>query len=270
LIVQEVTGGAKKKERASAEWKHRLLWLRALGPVVVVIGAWQLCASTRLVNPVFTSSPYQVAIAAYQFLPTHAGLTDMATSGQEFAYGFVLACIVGVGLGLLIGRYRAIEDSVSLGLNMFYAMPIIALAPVVVVWFGIGLLAKVLIVFMSGVFPILVNTSLGVKQVDRSLIAVARVYRAKEWRIWRSVLIPGAVPSILAGIRLGMLTSLIGTIVAEFVVSSSGIGFLILQASQDVDIALVFAGLLVIVIASLILTFILGWLQARVAAWKTS
>lgn len=237
--------------------------------VVVVIAAWQLCAVEGWVNKIYTSEPSTIAVAAWHYLPSSQGLTDIGTSLEELAIGFALSIAVGVTVGLLMGRYRLFEETTSLGLNIFYSLPLIALAPIIVLWFGIGIESKIVVVFLASLFPILVSTMTGVKNVDTTIRDMARSYRASESQLWLTVLLPASVPSILSGIRIGMAGALVGVVVGEFIASSAGIGFLISQSANNFNITDVFVGLLVLAVISLIFTIILRRLDSHFSKWRT-
>lgn len=237
--------------------------------VVAVLGAWQLSAEFNWINPLYTSSPWAIIVDAYHLLPSSEGRTDMATSGEEFAIGLALSMVAGIVLGLLLGWYKWLEETTSLALNMFYSMPLIALGPVFVLWFGIGLESKVAIVFLSSLFPQMISTMSGVKQVDRSLLDVSRSYGATRLQLWRTVVLPAAVPSIVTGIRLGMVAALIGTVVGEFIASSAGLGYLIATAGSNFDITDMFVGLLVIVVVAALLSGVLRTVERRLANWRS-
>jgi ABC-type nitrate/sulfonate/bicarbonate transport system permease component len=241
----------------------------AVGLVIIIIAAWQLSVSVGWVNRTFTSEPSTIAVAAWHFIPSSAGLQDMATSGEELAIGFGLSIIVGVALGLLMGRYALLEEATSLGLNIFYSLPLLALAPILVLWFGIGIESKIVVVFLASLFPILVSTLTGVKNVDSSLKDMARSYRANDIQMWLTVLLPASLPSILSGIRIGMAGALVGVVVGEFISSSSGIGFLISQSANNFNITDMFVGLLILAVVSLILTVILRRLDSHFSKWRT-
>ncbi|HEX3789888.1 MAG TPA: ABC transporter permease [Pseudonocardiaceae bacterium] len=242
----------------------------SVGFVVVVLAAWQLASSLRWVNPLYSSSPRQVIVSAWTFLPSAEGLNDMKISGEEFAIGLACAIVVGVVIGLLMGWYVLIEETLGLALNVFYSLPLVALAPIIVLWFGIGITSKIVVVFVAALFPILISTLTGVKNVDRTLINLARSYNASRTEIWRTILLPAAVPSIITGIRLGMATGLIGVIVGEFISSEAGVGFLISQAANNFNTDLLFVGLLVLAVVSVILTFVLRAIERRFSRWKVS
>lgn len=262
--------GARSRAGGPGAWFSRRRGpILSVALVVVVIAAWQLFASQGWVNRVYTSEPSTIVSAAWHYLPSAQGLADLGTSLEELAIGFALSITVGVTLGLLMGRYRLFEETTSLGLNIFYSLPLIALAPIIVLWFGIGIESKIVVVFLASLFPILVSTLTGVKNVDATIKDMARSYRAKERQLWLTILLPASVPSILSGIRIGMAGALVGVVVGEFISSSEGIGFLISQSANNFNITDVFVGLLVLAVISLILTVILRKLDSHFSKWRT-
>ena len=244
--------------------------LLSTGAIVLVLLAWQVSSDLRWVDPLTSSSPKQIGIAAWHFIPSREGLNDMKVSGEELLIGLCLATVVGIGMGLLMGWYGIIEETLGLGLSIFYSLPLIALAPVIVLWFGIGISSKVVVVFIAALFPILVSTMSGVKGVDPTLVNVARTYNAGERQLWLTVLLPGAVPSIITGIRLGMANALIGVVVGEFIASSAGVGFLISQAANNFNVELLFVGLLILGVVSVILNVLLRRIERRFSKWRST
>jgi NitT/TauT family transport system permease protein len=258
---------------SARSWRSAFLRSRRLllsvGFVLVVLGSWQLSSALRWVNPLYTSSPKAIVVEAFNFLPTHDGILDMRVSAEEFALGFLLAIIAGVAVGLLMGTFPVFEELTGLSLNLFYSMPLIALAPLLTLWVGIGLMSKVAVVFLAALFPVMLSTLTGVKQVDRTLIDVARSFNARPRQIWQAVVLPAAVPSIMTGLRLGMVAGLIGVVVGEFISSSAGVGYLVALAGNNFNTTLMFVGLLVIVVVAGVLTILLRLAERRFSDWRT-
>lgn len=255
------------RRRGFARWRSPIL---STAFVALILAAWQLSADFKWIDPIYTSSPSSVIAMSYHFIPSSTALNDMRVSGEELVIGFGLSIITGVTLGLLMGRYVILEETGNLALNMFYSLPLLALAPIIVLWFGLGIGSKVVVVFVASLFPILVSTLTGVKGVDRTLKDMARSFNAKETQTWTTVLLPSAVPSIVSGIRLGMAGALVGVVVGEFIASSAGVGFLISQAADNFNITLLFVGLLIISVVSLIMTIGLKRLDRYFSKWRVS
>lgn len=247
--------------------RHEGTLLKSLG-IVSSLGIWQLAVSFGLVNPLFVSSPLRIVVAGAAYLDSNQFLVDASTSGREFLGGFGLALAVGIALGFAIGWMRRLEQFLDPILNFLYASPRVALAPLLIVWFGIGVESKVAFIFLMSVFPIVINTALGVHSVDHDLADMARSLNASSWQLIRTVVLPSSVPFIVAGTRIGLGVALIGVVVGEFVASTSGIGFTIAQAASSYEVDLVFVGLIIIGAAGAILTEALRHLEGRVAKWR--
>ena len=242
----------------------------ALGPafIVALFVAWQLVTALGIEPPILLPSPMGV-IEAFRGLFSSSDIwADLAASGKELLYGFVLAAIVGIGAGLAIGWYPRLGYFFDPFVSFLYAIPRVALGPLLVVWLGIGLNSKVALVFLIAVFPVLVNTSSGVRSLDQNLIRVARCFGAGDVKIFRTIALPGSVPFILGGLRLAIGQALIGVFVAELLGAQHGIGALIENAGQQFQTDVVFAGLLIFAVAGMLLTAFVRWLERRFDAWR--
>lgn len=238
------------------------------GSVVVALGVWQAFWSAGLISPLFFSGPSAIAVRFYEVLFHGTLLADLAYSGRNFALGFGIALVTGVLFGLILGWYRVPRLLVDPFLNGLYATPRIALIPLIIIWFGIGMWSKVFIVFLSAFFPILINTIAGVKAIDADLVMAARAFCATDRQIFTTVALPGAVPFILAGVRQGVAHGLIGVVVGELFAGSEGIGFLISYAGQNFATDLLFVGVLVIAAAGILLTSLADRVQRRFSRWR--
>src|SRR2546427_3139967 len=168
------------------------------GAVLIVLGIWQAVWSyTDWISPLFFSGPSAIAKAFWSSLTGGNLLADLAFSGKNFTIGFGLALVSGVVLGVIIGWYRRIRMVLDPFLNALYAAPRIAMMPLIIIWFGIGMWSKVFIVFLSAFFPILVNTVAGIRNMDRDLLRAARAFCAPDWQIFKQWAIPGPGPCIL-------------------------------------------------------------------------
>jgi ABC-type nitrate/sulfonate/bicarbonate transport system permease component len=244
--------------------------LLGLASVVVVIAAWQVCADLGVVNPLFASSPSLVASAGYHYVTSAQFAQDIAATGEDYAIGLALSIGVGVVIGFAVGWYRRVNYALDYLISFAYAAPRIALIPVIIVWFGIGTQSSVVITFLLAVFPVLVNTANGVRTVDHTLIEMARSMGVSRWGMFRSVLLPAAVPSIMTGIRLSVGLGLIGVIVAEFLASTVGIGHMMSLAASNYQTSLMFVGLIIISVIGVVLTELFNRLEHHFDKWRPS
>ena len=237
--------------------------------VLIVIGIWQAIWSyTDWISPLFFSGPSAIAKQFWISLTQGNLLADLAFSGKNFAIGFGIALVSGVVLGVIVGWYRRIRLIADPFLNALYAAPRIAMMPLIIIWFGIGMWSKVFIVFLSAFFPILVNTVAGIRNMDRDLLRAARAFCASDWQIFTTLAIPGSVPFILTGVRQGVAVGLIGVVVGEMLGSSEGIGFMVAYGGQTFQTDTLFVGFVIIAFAGILLTSIAERLERRFSRWR--
>jgi ABC-type nitrate/sulfonate/bicarbonate transport system permease component len=236
--------------------------------VIAVLALWQLVAALRIKPAIILPGPIDVIHAFQQLFASATIWADLATSGKELVYGLVLATIVGLPLGLLIGWYRRLSWAASPLINFLYATPRIALTPLLIIWLGIGETSKIAIVFLMAIFPILINTASGVLNLDPAVVRVARCFGAGDLAIFRTIALPGSVPFIISGLRLAVGQALIGVFVAELSGATNGVGMLMNNAGQQFQTSVVFAGLFIFAITGVVLTGLLRAVEQRFAAWR--
>lgn len=241
--------------------------LGILGIVIVLI-CWELTGRSGWVDPIFISSPSLVLEAGKDYLMSGRFWIDLKVSGMEFLLGFILSIGIGIPLGILMGWYNKIDALFDPLINFLYASPRIALMPLFIIWFGIGITSKIAIIFLGAVFPIIINTIVGIRTIDPQILNVARSYKAKDHQIFRTIVLPSAVPAIISGIRLGLGHALIGIVVGEMTASTSGIGYMMNQAGASYQTDLVFFGLIVISGCGVILTELLRRLERKFDKWR--
>src|ERR1700691_802634 len=224
--------------------------LKRYTPIALSLGGglalWEIVAR-------HTSAAFLVPLSAtlerlVQLYETGRLVELFLSSASLFATGFVAAVIVGMPLGLLLARVPALREALYLYIMVLYATPMVALIPFILSMMGFGYAPKVLVVFLFAVFPILYNTLEGARSIKPELIEVARSYRSSEWALWREVMLPYTLPFAMTGLRQAIGRGLVGMIAAEFFLSSTGLGQLIMGASQNFDTAGVFAAILIIVV----------------------
>jgi NitT/TauT family transport system permease protein len=240
------------------------------GAVVLVLALWELAWSWGWIRPLFFSGPSAIARHFYNSVTSEDGtlVADIVFSGTNFVVGLGLAIVGGVVLGVIIGWYRIIRLLFEPFLNALYATPRLAMMPLIIMWFGIGVQSKVFIVFLSAFFPVLVNTVAGVRTLDRDLLRAARAFCATDWQIFKTLAIPGSVPFILTGVRQGVALGLIGVVVGEMFGGSQGVGFLISYGGQSFQTDTVFTGVVIIAFAGMILTWLAERLERRFSRWR--
>ncbi len=233
--------------------------------VAAGIAAWELYG--RWIHSSIFTYPSAISRALVDLTRTGELFYYMKSSAVVLSLGFVLAIVIGVPLGILIGRRTLIEHAVDPYINALYATPTVALIPVIVLWLGFQTLAKVVLVFLFCVFPILINTYQGVKNTDPKLVEVARSFCAREWALWRDLIFPSSMPFILAGVRLAIGRGLVGMVVAEFYTTITGLGYMIVQYANTFRMDRLFVPIVVLMAMGMGLTSLLRYMEHRVAPW---
>jgi ABC-type nitrate/sulfonate/bicarbonate transport system permease component len=220
-------------------------------------------------KPIFISSPTRTAQAAFQmFFVTGEMWRDLAWSSVGYFLGLALAIAVGAPLGLAAGWYRRLSYAIEPFLSALNATPQVVFLPLIVIWAGTGMSARVLIIFLLAVLPIAISTFAAVRTTDPRLIRVARSFGASDGQLFRSVILPSATPFLLAGLRLAIGRGMIGVVVGEIYGSAAGVGAMINQAGARFETDKVFVGVLTIVAAGVMLVEMLQRIERRVEVWR--
>lgn len=236
--------------------------------VILFLVAWELVGLSGYINPIFLSSPSRILKEGYILLAQGPLIDDLRISGEEFLLGYSLSIAVGIPVGILVGWYKRLNYVVEPFLSALYATPRIALLPLVILWFGIGLQSKTVIIFLGAVFPIVISSLTGVRTVDVRLINVARCFGATEWALFKSVILPSCVPFILTGLRLGLAHALTGVVVAEFFAARGGVGFMITTAGAMFETDTVFVGILIVAFCGVLFTEVIKRVERRFEKWR--
>ena len=236
--------------------------------IALAIGAviWQIAAAYT--NPAFLASFTDTMAKIGEYIVSGVLIEALASSLTLFFVGFVAASVVGVLLGLLLARARLLRVALENYIMVLYATPMVALIPFILSTMGFGFAPKALVVFLFALFPILYNTIEGARSIKPEMIEVAHSFRSNEWELWRDVMIPYTMPYALTGIRQGVGRGLVGMVTAEFFLSSSGIGQLIMRSGQDFDIPSLYGSILVVTILGVMMISLGRALENRFAAWR--
>jgi NitT/TauT family transport system permease protein len=239
--------------------------------VLVLLLLWEVLPRVITMNAgtkLFFTTPSQIVGTLWRLFATGAIWTPLGVSASGFALGLALAIVVGLPLGVLIGRSRTLNAMLDPFVTAFNATPRLVFLPLVMLWFGLGLWTKVVIVFVGALFPLLINTYEGVRNADRTLINVVRSFGASEWDVARLVVVPNSMPYIIAGLRLAIGRAVLGVVVAEFFGSESGLGVMMVQAAGRYQVDVVFSGLIVFAALSLAMTAMVQMLETRLSRWR--
>jgi NitT/TauT family transport system permease protein len=258
--------GASSGVRLIYEQNERLIIGTA--SVVAFLVIWEAAFRFAWVNPVFISAPSQVVLAAIKTFASADFHTDVSTSAQEFIIGYLMAIGIGVPLGLATGSSRRISYLVSPFIHILNVVPRITLLPIIIIWFGIGIWSKVLVVFLGALIPILISTYAGVKTSEERFMKVARSFNASSSRTFMTIVLPGTVPYIFTGMKYGTGRALLGVIVGELYAATAGIGYFIAAAGNSLQTDRMLVGVGVVVVVGLVALEVLNRVEKRFDRWR--
>jgi len=261
----ELSSAETVEEIGPPRQKSRM-WLIRLVSIVVTLLAWEWFG--RQIEPLFMSYPTAIASAAVEMVRSGELLEALQESLLTLVLGFACASALGAGLGLFIGRYRTVEAATDWLVNALYATPLVAVIPLAILWFGLGFTAKLFIVIILAIFPVLINTASGVRNVSQQLIDVGIAFAATERQLFTKFILPAALPYMMTGLRLGIGRAIIGMVVAEFFTALTGLGALIVKYGNQFDTAAMFVPLLVLMLLGILLTAGIRRTEAWIAPWK--
>ena len=234
--------------------------------LIAGVALWEIAG--RFAGAAFMAPASETVVRLYQLARSGELTNQLISSAVLFVTGFALAVIVGLPAGLLFARIRILRVAIEPYVVVLYATPMVALIPFILSMMGFGFAPKVLVVFLFAVFPILYNTVEGARSIRPELIEVARSFRSSEWALWREVMVPYTLSFSMTGVRQAVGRALVGMVAAEFFLSSTGLGQLIMGASQNFDTAGVFAAILIIWVLGVGLTRLGFMLERRFAPWR--
>jgi ABC-type nitrate/sulfonate/bicarbonate transport system permease component len=241
-------------------------WVITLASISFVLILWEIFG--RRINPVFGSYPSAIAVAFWDLAATGQLWSALYESLRPFLLGYALAIVIGVPLGLLIGGFRAAEAALGIYVTAGYAMPLVALVPLLILWLGLGFAVKVAVVFLMALFPICINTWLGVVAVPKTLIEVGKSFVAPNIVILRRIILPATLPYIMAGIRLAVGRAVVAMVIAEFFTTISGLGAVIINSANNFDTATMFVPIIILMVMAIGLNWLIGFIERKVAPWQ--
>ena len=239
-----------------------------MATLLVFLLVWETAFRFAWVNPTFISSPTQVMIAASQVLSSAEFRRDMLTSGTEFLVGYLMAIAVGIPLGLAVGWYKRLYFALSPFIHTLNTIPRITLLPLIIIWFGIGIWSKIMVVFLGALIPMLISTYSGVRTSEERFLRVARSFSASDGRIFRTIVLPGTIPFIFTGLKYASGRALLGVIVGELYAATAGIGYFIASAGNAFQTDKVLVGVFIVIAAGLVTMEGLNRIERRFDAWR--
>jgi sulfonate transport system permease protein len=253
---------SRRRRRQLQEIAIRLVSL------TVVLGLWQVFGAR--VDPVLFTTPWAIAKAAVVMIGSGELWNYLWPSLVVLALGLTAAAIIGIAMGLLLARFWMLDVALGVYITFLYSTPTVALVPLIVLWAGFETMAKVIILFLFAFFPMVINTYQGVKNVDPRLIEVGRAFRCSERQLWLNIVLPGALPFIVTGLRLAVGRGLIGMVLADLYTAISGIGYLIVRTASTYQVDKMFVPIVTLGILGVTLTALLRLLEIKVAPWTVA
>ncbi|MGB8107481.1 MAG: ABC transporter permease [Pseudolabrys sp.] len=265
-IANRQEKAAAAPQAQSAERKPLPRWVITLASIAIMLILWEIFG--RRINPVFGSYPSAIAVAFWELAVSGQLWSALYESLRPFLLGYALAILIGVPLGLLIGGFRVAEAALGIYVTAGYAMPLVALVPLLILWLGLGFAVKVSVVFLMALFPICINTWLGVVAVPKTLIEVGKSFVAPDLVILRRIVLPATLPYIMAGVRLAVGRAVVAMVIAEFFTTISGLGAVIINSANNFDTATMFVPIIILMLLAVGLNWLIGWVERRVAPWQ--
>ncbi|MBC2666648.1 ABC transporter permease [Novosphingobium flavum] len=250
------------------ELRSRRSLLLACLSVVLIVGTWQASASYRWVDPIFLPGPLEV-LGALKGIVTDPGFaSDLSVSANEFFWGLGLSVLVGGTLGILSGWYGAVDEFLRPVVTALNSIPHLALIPLLVLLFGIGVLPKVLLVLLSCIVVMLMNTAAGVRSVDTQLLRMAKSFGASDRQIVCAVVLPSVVPFFMTGLRICVGKAVVAVAMSELFGSTAGIGNILIKAQSAMDMSRMYAAVVLLTVIGIALTQLAAALEAAMQQWK--
>ncbi len=247
--------------------RHRLLLaLSWIAPLALLV-TWEWLAKAGWLSPQVLPAPSKVVRTAFKLAVSGTLLNDLGVSMLRAATGFAIGGGIGFALGTLVGFSRIAEALIDRSVQMIRAIPFLALLPLVIVWFGVGEGQKIFLVSLGVAFPIYINTTLGIRQVDPKLLELGRVQGLRTWQLIRRIILPGALPSILTGIRYSLATAWLALVVAETIGAQSGLGFLAMDAREFLRTDVIVLTIVIYALIGVAADSIAKLLERRLLAW---
>jgi ABC-type nitrate/sulfonate/bicarbonate transport system permease component len=270
-VIDSVSEDRERAQRVATSRRRR----RQLQEIVirlvsltVVLGLWQVFGAR--VDPVLFTTPWAIAKAAVVMIGSGELWNYLWPSLVVLALGLTAAAIIGIATGLLLARFWVLDVALGVYITFLYSTPTVALVPLIVLWAGFETTAKVIILFLFAFFPMVINTYQGVKNVDPRLIEVGRAFRCSERQLWINIVLPGALPFIVTGLRLAVGRGLIGMVLADLYTAISGIGYLIVRTASTYQVDKMFVPIVTLGVLGVTLTALLRLLEIKVAPWTVA
>jgi ABC-type nitrate/sulfonate/bicarbonate transport system permease component len=253
----------------------RFGWLGRHGPLVfgalgmaLLFAAWQVCAVTGIVDVHISSDPAQVVQEEITLFGNGTIWGPIGNTAAEVGWALAIIIVAGIPIGIILGRITPLRQMADPIISILNSVPYVLFLPLIIFWFGLGETARVLVVVWAGILPLIINTIAGVRNINPDYLRVGRVFSVSPLRFFTSILLPATMPFILTGVRLAVARALVGAIVVEFFLSSNGLGYFVQNETSNFQMASAMAGIVVMAVAALLLTRLIGAVEKRAISWS--
>ena len=238
--------------------------------VFIGLALWEALTRLFLENELLIPPPSSVMQSFWHLTITGQLNKHLAATLIEFICGFTTACVIGILIGYLMGMYETFDEIMDPWIATLYSIPIITIVPLIIIWFGIGIFSKVVVVFKITAVAIILNTAAGIKSLDPVWLELAKSLRLTDWQTTYKIRLPGALPFIITGMRLGVGRALLGVIVAELMAANAGLGYLLRDSSETWDSPKLFVTVILLAVMGLLSFNMIKRLEQRMAPWRQS
>jgi len=256
-----------QSKTARAPWRHPLFWTSAAS-IVAGLLLWELAGRFIVKKALFLTTPSQIVFEMWRLTASGQLQKHLYVSGIEFGIGLAIAIVLGIGIGFLMATNKYAKRALGPWVSALYATPTVAISPLIILWAGIDVWSKVIVVVVNAVFPMIINTEAGLRSTDRQLIEAARCFGASQSQVFWKVLLPSATPFLLAGLKLAIGRGLVAVVVAELFGSRAGLGFLLAQASDAFNMPLLFVSVTILAVTGMALTGLIGGMERVFLPWR--
>lgn len=274
MIANDQTAGVKRSPERSLRprllgrlRRPNYLLITVVNLSVFFVG-WQLLARAEIVSPLFLPKPTDIVLALKDGFADGTLFSALAWSAEHFAIGMGIAILVGVPLGLLMGSSKVVDAILSPYVWAMASLPRVAIVPLLILILGFSAKAEVALIFLSAVFPIMINCMAGPRTVEASLLRAGRVFGANRFQVYVKIIFPFTLPFIISGINQGMTRGLVGMVIAEIFGGNQGLGYVTQRAGETFDAPLLYGALFILVVFSLSFVQTIRWLEIKVAPWR--
>jgi ABC-type nitrate/sulfonate/bicarbonate transport system permease component len=262
FAVSAATPNWRRSPRMSA-----LYWTSAAS-VIGGLLVWELAGRFVVKKALFLTTPTQIVAATIQLISEGELQRHIVASASEFFIGLCLAILLGIGVGFAMASNRYAKRALGPWVAAFYATPTIAISPLIILWAGIGIWSKVIVVIINAIFPMIINTEAGLRSTDKQLIEAARCFGCNRLQLFWKISLPSAIPFLFAGIKLAIGRGLVAVVVAELFGSRAGLGFLLAQASDAFNMPLLFVSVVLLAVTGMALTWLVGASERVLMPWR--